>query len=86
MEDGLVSDQAAHAAAAALRPIIEGGDKDFSIPHIPSTALRNGNTVEDLLLEALKPMLKAWLDEHLPLIVQKIVEKEVKRIVKFHQD
>ena len=38
------------------------------------------------MLEALKPMLKAWLDENLPLIVHKIVEKEVKRIVKFNQD
>jgi cell pole-organizing protein PopZ len=86
LEEGLVSDQAAQAAAAALKPIVEGGNKDYSIPHIPSSALRNGNTVEDLVLEALRPMLKAWLDEHLPLIVQKIVEKEVKRIVTFHND
>ena len=86
MEEGLVSDEAAQAAMAALKPIVEGGSKDYSIPHIPSSALRNGNTVEDLVLEALKPMLKAWLDEHLPLIVQKIVEREVKRLVTFHQD
>jgi cell pole-organizing protein PopZ len=86
MEEGLVSDQAAQAAVAALKPITDGSQKDYSIPHIPSSTLRNGNTVEDLVLESLKPMLKAWLDEHLPLIVQKIVEKEVKRIVTFHQD
>lgn len=86
MEEGLVSDQAAQAAIAALKPIVESGTKDYSIPHIPSSSLRNGNTVEDLLLEALKPMLKAWLDEHLPFIVQKIVEKEVKRLVTFHND
>ncbi len=86
MEDALVSEQATQAAVAALKPIAQSNQKDYSIPHIPSSALRNGNTVEDLVLEALKPMLKAWLDEHLPLIVQKIVEKEVKRIVTFHQD
>ncbi len=86
MEEGLVSDEAAQAAMAALKPIVEGGNRDYSIPHIPSSALRNGNTVEDLVLEALKPMLKGWLDEHLPLIVQRIVEREVKRIVTFHQD
>jgi len=86
MEDGLVSDEAAQAALAALKPIAESSHKDFSLPHIPSAQLRGGNTVEDLILEALKPMLKSWLDEHLPTIVQKIVEKEVKRIVAFHQD
>ena len=86
MEEGLVSDAAANAAAAALRPIVDSGIKDYSIPHIQSAQLRNGNTVEDLVLEALRPMLKAWLDEHLPTIVQKIVEKEVKRIVTFHHE
>jgi cell pole-organizing protein PopZ len=85
-EDSLMSDQAAQAAAAALRPLAEGGIKDFSIPRIPSTTLRNGNTVEDLVLEALRPMLKTWLDENLATIVKKIVEKEVKRIVTFNQD
>jgi len=86
MESGLVSDQAAQAAADALKPIVESAQKDFSVPYIASPQLRNGNTVEDLVLEALRPMLKGWLDEHLPTIVQKIVEKEVKRIVTFHHD
>jgi hypothetical protein len=86
MEDGLMSDNAAKAAAAALKPIAETAHKDYSVPRIPSPGLRSGNTVEDLILESLRPMLKAWLDEHLPTIVQKIVEKEVKRIVTFHQD
>lgn len=86
MEDGLVSDQTAEAAAAALKTISDSAQKDYSIPRIPSPVLRGGNTVEDLLLEALRPMLKTWLDENLPLIVHKIVEKEVKRIVAFHKD
>jgi cell pole-organizing protein PopZ len=86
MEDGLVSDQAAQAAAAALKPIVESAHRNEPMPHIPSPGMRNGATVEDLIMESLRPMLKAWLDEHLPTIVQKIVEKEVKRIVTFHQD
>jgi cell pole-organizing protein PopZ len=86
IDEALVSDHAAAAAAAALKPLVDSTHKDFSIPFIPSGQLRNGNTVEDLLLEALRPMLKSWLDEHLPLIVQKIVEKEVKRIVTFRND
>lgn len=84
--DGLVSDEAATAAAAALKPIVDNTQKDLSVPRVSSPQLRNGNTVEDLMLEALRPMLKSWLDENLPLIVQKIVEKEVKRIITFRQD
>jgi cell pole-organizing protein PopZ len=86
MENGLVSDEAALAAADALKAIAQSAQKDFSVPLIPSASFRQGNTVEDLVLESLRPMLKSWLDEHLPLIVQKIVEKEVQRIVKFHHD
>jgi cell pole-organizing protein PopZ len=86
LEDALVSDQAVQAALAALKPLAESANKESSVPHAPPVALRSGTTVEDLMLEALKPMLKTWLDEHLPLIVQKIVEKEVKRIVKFNQE
>lgn len=84
--DDLVSDEAATAAMEALKPIVENTQKDLSIPRVASPELRTGNTVEDLVLEALRPMLKSWLDENLPTIVQKIVEKEVKRIVTFRQD
>ena len=49
-------------------------------PSIPSAAFRNGHTVEDLVLEALKPMLKEWLDAHLPATVERLVEKEIKRL------
>lgn len=84
--EDLVSEKAAMAAMAALKPIVDSGQKDFSIPHLPSAHLRDGTTVEDLVLEALRPMLKSWLDEYLPTIVQKIVEREVRRIVNFHHD
>lgn len=85
-EEGLMSDLATDAAARAFRQIIEKSPRDYSIPRIPSPEFRSGNTVEDLVLEALRPMLKDWLDENLPVIVQKIVEKEVKRIVTKHYD
>jgi cell pole-organizing protein PopZ len=30
--------------------------------------------------EMLRPMLKDWLDEHLPAVVERMVEKEISRI------
>lgn len=39
-----------------------------------------GNTLEGLVREMLKPLLRAWLDENLPRIVEDMVEREVARI------
>ncbi|GGF55683.1 hypothetical protein GCM10007301_14150 [Azorhizobium oxalatiphilum] len=38
-----------------------------------------GRTVEDLMKEILRPMLKTWLDENLPDIVEGLVRAEIER-------
>ena len=38
------------------------------------------NPLEDMVREMLKPMLKAWLDEHLPQMVDEHVKREITRI------
>lgn len=38
------------------------------------------DTLEGLVREMLKPMLKDWLDAHLPAIVERVVAQEVARI------
>jgi uncharacterized protein len=45
-----------------------------------STAPAGGTTIDDLARELLRPMLKEWLDAHLPGIVEGVVAKEVARI------
>lgn len=45
---------------------------------------REGRTLEDVVREMMNPLLKAWLDEHLPAIVQAKVEEEVERIARRH--
>lgn len=41
-----------------------------------------GRTLEDVVRELLRPLLKAWLDENLPGIVQTSVDAEVERIAR----
>jgi cell pole-organizing protein PopZ len=41
-----------------------------------------GRTIEDVVQELLRPLLKAWLDENLLPIVQAKVEEEVERIAR----
>jgi cell pole-organizing protein PopZ len=39
-----------------------------------------GVTIESMLADMLRPMLKEWLDENLPSVVERMVEKEISRI------
>jgi len=39
-------------------------------------------TVEDLIQEMLKPMLKSWLDENLPETVERLVREEIERVAR----
>ena len=39
-----------------------------------------GNPLEDMLREMLRPVLKQWLDENLPRIVDEHVKREITRI------
>jgi cell pole-organizing protein PopZ len=40
----------------------------------------NARTLEDLVKEMLRPMLKAWLDDNLPGLVERIVRAEIERV------
>ena len=41
-----------------------------------------GKTVEDLVKEMLRPMLKEWLDRNLPPMVERYVEREIVRLTR----
>jgi uncharacterized protein len=41
---------------------------------------QNPRTLEDLVREMLKPMLKAWLDANLPDMVERLVRAEIERV------
>lgn len=69
--EGLVGAVAATAAASAF------GQLSAAI-QMPA----DGRTLEDVVRELLRPLLKQWLDENLPGIVQATVDKEVERIAR----
>lgn len=79
-EESLVSDTTLTSAAAALSAL--KNIPESTLPPLPPTGLgfRSGTTIEDLVLESLKPMLKEWLDTNLTGIVERLVEKEVRKL------
>jgi uncharacterized protein len=40
----------------------------------------NSRTLEDVVREMLRPMLKVWLDDNLPGIVERLVRTEIERV------
>ncbi len=41
---------------------------------------QNARTLEDLVTEMLQPMLKGWLDDNLPSLVERLVKEEIDRV------
>lgn len=73
----LMSESAVSAAAAAMSALAHRPSR--YVGH-DSPVFRSGVTVEDLVLETLRPMLKEWLDNNLPAMVRQLVEREIRRI------
>jgi len=42
--------------------------------------VQNARTIEDLVREMLRPMLKTWLDDNLPGTVERLVRAEIERV------
>ncbi len=76
-DDALLSMAAETATSSALAALAT------SVHRPPAGSLavsRAGVTLEDMVKEMLRPLLKEWLDQNLPPIVDRIVQKEVERI------
>ena len=68
-EAGLLSREATAAVGSAFNTLMETVKK-----HEPS--------LEDVVRETLRPMLKLWLDENLPRVVERMVEAEIERVTR----
>ena len=44
--------------------------------------MQNGGLIEDGVREMLRPMLKTWLDDNLPGIVERLVRQEIERMAR----
>ena len=91
-EDVLELDETMEAAAAPQvdlgPPLMEDEAADESRQRLETLASVAAsappqaqiNPLEDMVREMLRPILKQWLDEHLPAIVDEHVKREIHRI------
>ena len=72
----LVAPAAAAAAATSVGALMR------TLAAERSAAVSRGVvTIEDLVREEIRPLLKAWLDNHLPPVVERLVQAEIERVV-----
>jgi cell pole-organizing protein PopZ len=70
-EEPLVSGEAAKASKAALA----------ALAGVTIDPRAGENTLDGLVREMLRPMLKDWLDANLPELVERVVAREVARVI-----
>jgi hypothetical protein len=73
-DEHLVGDPAAWSAASAFEKLERG-------IQMPAA----GRTLEDVVRELLRPMIRAWLDENLPAIVEAKVAAEIERVARLRR-
>ncbi len=75
--DNLVSPPQAGEASGSFERLTEKLNEDYSELPIGNGAV----TLEGLTRELVRPMLKEWLDQHLPMTVERLVREEIERLV-----
>jgi len=74
------------AAEPAARTLLSNAAEtavDHAFGSLANTVISTHmRTLEDLVQEMLRPMLKAWLDDNLPSLVERIVRDEIERVAR----
>jgi len=71
----LVAPEAAAAAAVSVGSLVR------TLTDRAVQVRSGGPTVEDIVREELRPLLKSWLDANLPSLVERLVRAEIDRVV-----
>jgi cell pole-organizing protein PopZ len=74
--NGLLAADTAALASHAIGNLVRTIAAERVVP-----VQRGGLTIEDVVREELRPLLKSWLDTHLPPLVEKLVQVEIERVV-----
>lgn len=83
-DDALVSPRPAQAATEAFSHLANNLGAERFIGSMPISP--GARTVEDVIKELLRPLLREWLDEHLPGLVERLVRQEIDKMVRRARD
>jgi cell pole-organizing protein PopZ len=69
----LLSSEAARAANSAFGRLADA---------MSCHAVESERTLDEITQDCLRPLLKGWLDEHLPALVERLVREEIARVAR----
>ena len=75
----IISEQVAQQSSASFAGLAKAVEKEAEAARLVRVR-DGGETVEDMVRAFLRPMLKEWLDAHLPDIVERLVRQEIERV------
>jgi len=75
-KERLINDQKLDSMRQSLSALVAMENANSPAP-VKQT---NGTSLEDITRDLMRPMLKAWLNEHLPQLVEELVAEEIRRI------
>ena len=79
---GLLATETTAAAAGTLLGLVAAVDR----AHGGSVLGDANRTIEDLVKEVMRPMVKDWLDENLPGLTERLVRREIERLARHAED
>lgn len=74
----LISERTAAASLAAMSELLTRSQREPNIESLPMG--QSNRTLEEITRDLLRPILKSWLDENLPQIVERVVREEIGRL------
>ena len=74
-ESSILTDHAAHAA-------LQGFSRLAARTPVERQSHLAGITLEDIVRDLMRPMLRDWLDQNLPPLIEKLVAKELQRLAR----
>ncbi len=75
-DSALLDDKLTSALSSSIGSAVRGAATERS-----TSVGRAGITLEDIVREEMKPVLKAWLEANLPEMVERVVRAEIERVV-----
>jgi len=78
----LLATETTTAAARTLLGLVAAVDR----AHGGSVLGDSNRTIEDLVKEVMRPIVKDWLDENLPGLTERLVRREIERLARHAED
>ena len=76
VEEALLAPETAATAAASIGSLLRAMSSNRALQ-----VRTDGPTIEDMVRQMLRPLVKEWLDTNLPGLVERLVHAEIERVV-----